>query len=285
MTYLLLAILTSSIIFILFKFFESYRIDIIQALTINYLVATLCGYFSAPERITMQQAMDKPWMLYAAISGFLLIATFFVYAISTQKVGIAITSVSGKMSVIIPVLFGFLMFHEVATWMRIAGIMVALLAFYLTLKRTSAQKAQSRFLILPILLFVGNGFNDSIFNISQELYIKNDFTNYLTVAFFISFCIGIVVLLSSVIVKKQKVFLRSIIAGVILGLLNWFSTYFFLVGMSLFDVSVFVPVFNVSIVTISALVGTIFYKEKLSTINIIGIVLAIVSIVLIAGWA
>ncbi len=282
MHYLLLAIITSSIIFVLFKFFERYRIDIIQALTINYLVATLCGYFSAPERITLHQALDKPWIVYAAISGILLIATFFVYAISTQKVGIAITSVSGKMSVIIPVLFGFIMFHEVATYLRIVGILLALAAFYLTLMRTSAQKAQSRYLVLPILLFFGNGFNDSIFNISQELYIRNDFTNYLTVAFGVSLCIGIIVWVIKAFVKKQKIYLRSIIAGIILGLLNWYSTYFFLVGLSLFDVSVFVPVFNVCIVTISALVGTVFYKEKLSTINIIGIVLAMVSIVLVA---
>ncbi len=281
MEYLILAIITSTIIFVLFKFFGHFRIDIAQAITVNYLVATLAGYFSAP--IGFHQTLDKPWILYAVISGVLLLVTFIVYAVSTQKVGIAITSVSGKMSVVIPVLFGFLMFHEVATWMRITGIVLALAAFYMTLMRTTAQKAQMRYFILPLLLFIGNGCNDSLFKIVQGHFVKDDYTNYLTIAFFISLVLGLIIVAMQILVKKKKVMLRSIIAGIILGLLNWYSTYFFLVGMRYFDVSVFVPLFNMSIVVIAALIGFLFYREKLSTINILGILLAVISIVLISG--
>ncbi|MEI6124272.1 MAG: DMT family transporter [Bacteroidota bacterium] len=283
MIFLLLAIITSSSIFILFKFFEQYKINIIQALTFNYLVATLLGAVSAPNTIHPMQVFHQQWIWLALISGVLLIATFFVYAVSTQKVGIAITSVSGKMSVIIPVLFGFLLFNEVATWLRIIGIVLALVAFYLTLMRTLEQKAKNRYLILPVLLFFGNGFNDSIFKVMQQWYVGNNVTEFLTTAFCISLMIGLVLMLIQGLVKKQSLLLRNLIAGTILGVLNWYSTYFFLIGLNRFDVSVFVPVFNVSIVTIGALVGYLFYKEKLSKVNIIGIAIAMISIVLISG--
>jgi len=283
MFYLLFAIITSSIIFVIFKIFSKLKIDVFQAITVNYIVASLLGYLSSPERLSFPQTFSSSWFPYAVISGLFLIATFYIYGISTQKVGIAITSVSGKMSVVIPVLVGFIWFKEDFNWMRITGIVLAMLAFYFTLMRTDSQKAEGRYLILPILLFFGNGFNDSIFKISQELYINGAFINFLTVAFSVSLLVGLIVMIPRTIITKSKILLRNILAGIILGLFNWYSTYFFLVGLSRFDVSVFVPVFNVSIVAIAAVIGYLFYREKLSTINIIGIALAIISIVLITG--
>ena len=283
MFYLIFAIITSSIIFVIFKWFSTFKIDVFQAITVNYFVASLLGYFSSPERLSFPQVFSNDWFAYAVISGVFLLATFYVYGISTQKVGIAITSVSGKMSVVIPVLVGFLWFKEDFNWIRIIGIVIAMAAFYFTLRRSDSQKAEGRYLILPILLFFGNGFNDSIFKISQELYINGAYINFLTVAFSVSLLLGLIVLIPRTLITKSKIVPRNIVAGVVLGLFNWFSTYFFLVGLSRFDVSVFIPVFNVSIVAIAAIIGYLFYKEKLSTINIIGIALAIISIILIAG--
>jgi drug/metabolite transporter (DMT)-like permease len=282
MIYLLLAILSSSIIFILFKFFEKYNISSIQAITVNYLVAVLFGYFSADDIFSFHLITTKPWFSISIVSGLLLILTFLIYAYSIQKVGIAVTSVSGKMSVIIPVLLGLFMFHEDASWIRVAGIITALIAFYLTLMKNPEQKAKAVYFVFPLLLFLGNGFNDCIFKISQELYIKNDFTTFLTTAFSVSLILGFITMMVVLITKRQKLHYKNIVAGIILGTLNWYSTYFFFVGLDFYDVSVFIPVFNASIVCIAALNGYFFFKEKITSINFIGIVLAIIAIILIA---
>ncbi|HNW68829.1 MAG TPA: DMT family transporter [Bacteroidales bacterium] len=283
MFYLLLSITCSSIIFVLFKFFEKYNISNIQAITVNYLSAVLLGYFSTQENISYHIVIDKPWLSLAAVSGIMLMLTFIIYAISVQKAGIAITSVLGKMSVIIPVLLGFIMFQEKITWIRITGIILALTAFVFTLQRSSKQKTAIKYLILPVLLFIGNGLNDCFFKIAQELYICDDYTTFLITAFFVSMAIGMVTMLVLLISKKEKLHYKNLVAGILLGIFNWFSTYFFLVGLSCFDVSVFVPVFNASIVCIAALTGYFFFREKLTKTNIIGIILAIIAIILIAG--
>ncbi len=283
MLYLYLSILTSSVIFVLFKFFDKYKISNIQAITVNYFTAILLGYITTRENISFQLISDKPWLGISVFSGIMLMLTFLIYAVSVQKAGIAITSVLGKMSVIIPVLLGFMMFQEKITWLRITGIILAMAAFYLTLQRSSQQKTNIKFIILPILLFFGNGLNDCFFKIAQELYICNDYTTFLITAFFISLIIGVLILLVLVIIRKEKLHYKNILAGIILGTFNWFSTYFFLVGLGYYDVSVFVPVFNASIVCIAALAGYFFFREKLSKTNIIGILLAIIAIILIAG--
>lgn len=282
MIFLLLAILTSSLIFITFKLFEKTGINNLQAITVNYLTAVIIGYISTTENFSTQFVTEKPWFYLSIISGVLLIVTFLVYAYSIQKVGIAITSVSGKMSVIIPVLLGLLVFHEKASWIRIIGIVIALAAFYLTLIKNREQKAKAIFFVFPLLLFLGNGFNDSLLKISQEFYIQNDFSMFLTIAFGVSLFAGGLIIAFLLITKKQKLHYKNILAGIILGILNWYSTYFFFAGLAHFDVSVFIPVFNASVVCIAALTGYWFFKEKLSTVNIIGITLAVVAIIFIA---
>lgn len=282
MIFLLLAILTSSLIFITFKLFEKTGINNLQAITFNYLTAVIIGYLSTAENFSTQFVTEKPWFYLSIISGVLLIVTFLVYAYSIQKVGIAITSVSGKMSVIIPVLLGLLVFHEEASWIRIIGIVIALAAFYLTLIKNREQKAKAIFFVFPLLLFLGNGFNDSLLKISQEFYIQNDFSMFLTIAFGVSLFAGGLIIAFLLITKKQKLHYKNILAGIILGILNWYSTYFFFAGLAHFDVSVFIPVFNASVVCIAALTGYWFFKERLSSVNIIGITLAVVAIIFIA---
>jgi uncharacterized membrane protein len=53
-------------------------------------------------------------------------------------------------------------------------------------------------------------------------------------------------------------------------------------AMGYFESSFFFPVFNVSIVGLSTLIGIVFFKEKLNRTNKIGTVLAIITILLLA---
>ena len=119
--------------------------------------------------------------------------------------------------------------------------------------------------------------------VSQHYHIHHDYDQFLIVVFLVALISG---LLASVFrgIRNMKGFaLRNLVAGLILGLLNWYSTYFFIAGMQYFDVSVFVPLVSVSVVTLSSLLGYFIFREKLSTINWGGILLAMLSIVLIAA--
>jgi len=279
---LLAAIILSAGIMVAFKLFERFKIDILQAITVNYLVAALCGFIPLAGSIDLVSIPDNSWFPYAIAVGCTLILAFNVFALSAQKVGLALTAISSKMSVVIPVSLGILVFGETLTPLRLTGIIAALAAFWLTFYRKDKKKIELKYFILPVLLFIGNGSNDSILKIAQENFIKDDYTLFLATAFSMSLLIGIIIMLARRFINKRKFMFRNLIAGIILGLLNWGSTLYFLKGLSYFDVSVFVPVFNVSIVSLSALIGLIMFKEKLRTINWIGIALAVLAIFTIA---
>ncbi|HOT88626.1 MAG TPA: hypothetical protein PL028_03675, partial [Bacteroidales bacterium] len=112
-------------------------------------------------------------------------------------------------------------------------------------------------------------------------YIENNLTLFLSSAFLISFMIGICILFFSVFIKKIKIQFKNIIAGTILGLLNWGSTLYFLKSLRIFENMIVFPVFNVSVVALSSLLGYFVFKENLTKTNWVGILLAISSIILI----
>lgn len=284
MVFLLFAILTSTLIVVTFKLFERFNISITQAITVNYLFAAIFGFFTYENEITFSLLMQYSWIYFAVIVGITLILIFNVFAVSAQKAGVAITAVSSKMSVIIPVIIGFLLFRESASWLKVFGIIMALVAFYLSFKKKGSFAVAGKYWFLPVLLFLGNGLNDSLLKFVQPFFLhQHESALFLAVAFSVSLILGLFTLLFQLFFYKKKISVKSLLAGVWLGFLNWYSTLFFIKGLGIMDVSVFIPVFNASIVTLAALIGYFIFREKLNKINWLGIAIAVVAIVIIAN--
>lgn len=283
MIWLTLALLTSTLIMVNFKLYPRFGIASLQAIATNYLVAFICGWLTLNTE-SPASFVSHDWFPLSIASGTLLILVFFVFASSSAKVGIAITSVSSKMSVLIPVTLGFLVFGDNPDWIKLIGIALAIPSFWLIFKRNDRVNFKGIVIILPLLLFFGNGINDTLLKTAQFNYLKadTDMVRYLTSAFAVAFFIGVVLVIIVSIHQKQPLRWKNIFAGILLGLLNWYSTLFFLKGLAEVDVTVFIPVFNVGIVCLGAITGLVLFREKLGKWNILGLFLAVVAILLIA---
>jgi drug/metabolite transporter (DMT)-like permease len=83
--------------------------------------------------------------------------------------------------------------------------------------------------------------------------------------------------------KRNRISLRDVIAGVMLGIPNFFSIYLLLKMLNQgWDGSVMYPMVNVTVLLLSTFVAVIVFREKLNRINWIGIALASASILIIA---
>lgn len=291
MIYLIGAFIASTFIVICFKLFPKFKIDVLAALTVNYFVAAALGMILSKGMLAPKILFAEAWFPYSLLIGFFFIAVFFLFGISTQKIGMAITSVFSKMSVVIPVTVGFIIFKEEKSFLKYLGIALAIASFYFVLKKENTGKKEKldiKYIFLPIILFLGTGINDSLLKITQTNFISSDieYLYLLNVIFAIAFIVGIAALGYRVIkTKKNPISLKVVLAGICLGVVNWLSTFSILKAINLMDASVFFPIFNVGIVSITALIGFFVFKEKLRLVNWIGIFIAIASILLIAFGA
>ena len=81
--------------------------------------------------------------------------------------------------------------------------------------------------------------------------------------------------------KRSPLLLKNVIGGAALGTINYFCTFTLMLAMKTIDSSFLFPVHNIGIVAIGAIVGWLAFNEKLKPHQVLGIVLAAVSIALL----
>ncbi|MEP6262045.1 MAG: EamA/RhaT family transporter [Gillisia sp.] len=286
MIYLLLSILSSSVIFVIFKMFQKYKVNTLQAIIINYFFACLVGYFGYIQGSDLTMVPSKLWFPGTLILGALFISVFNLAAITTQKSGLSVVSVATKMSVAIPVFFGIFLYNESTGIIKLTGILLALVAVYLTsIKTTTGIKIKKENLIFPLLVFLGSGIIDTTIKYLETTYVAEDeVALFSTSIFAIAGMIGIVILIGQAATGKLRITGKNILGGIILGVPNYFSIYFLVMALRTegFESSTVFTINNVAIVLFSTLLGILLFKEHLIKKNWIGILLAIISILLVA---
>ena len=287
MIYLLLSILFTTGLILIFKLFERFEIDNFQAIVFNYITAASICIFVSDSPINIQQISVQPWFKSSLIIGILFICIFNLMAYSAQKIGIAITSVSTKISLCIPVIFGFIYYGDSISLLKILGIVLALISIYFTSKKDESIKGiKPNYIKVPIILFIGTGLLDLVLIYSQETFeivSKGLELEFSSVLYTIAGIIGVPIMLFKHF-TGQKIQLKNIVAGIGLGVPNVLAIVFFLKCLNHFPESTFVfPINNMGIVATSAIFASILFKEHLSKINLIGIVIAMASILLISA--
>jgi drug/metabolite transporter (DMT)-like permease len=290
--YLLGSIILTSYLTLSFKVIEKLGIPLFQAIVFNYLTCVLTGSVVNGSFPINQSAVQQPWFMWAGIMGCMFISIFNIVGFTTQKSGVAVASVANKLSLVIPFVFSLYLYNEEATGLKITGIIIALAAVVLTCLpdkkgESPAHKHLSPFLmiLLPSVLFLGSGLLDALVKYVQQTYLNESNNNaYLITSFATATTIGLLLLLIFVLTGKQKFDSRSIVAGIIIGIPNYFSIWCLVKVLKLYEgnSSAIIPINNMGIVLFSSVVAWLLFKERLSAINWAGVILAIGAIALIA---
>ncbi|HHN48810.1 MAG TPA: hypothetical protein ENN08_07810 [Bacteroidales bacterium] len=279
MIYLLLAIAASTSIIVLFKIFSRLKINTFSAIMVNYVVAASFGFLSEPGAFLVSDIPSKPWFWLSIATGLMYIVGFNLFALSAHHAGVALTGMASRMSLIVAVLAGVLVFGDQPGMLRVSGIILGIIAFYLTFHRNRLADVDRKLLLLPLALLIVHGFSDLLMKIGQHYYIDGDFTLFLATVFTAALVFGFVFIFLGY-RKKVRFTYKEVLGGIIIGLANWYSGYFLLLGLNIFDVSFVIPMINISIVTAASLVGYMVFKEKLKLLNWVGLALALVAILL-----
>lgn len=232
----------------------------------------------------LNQPLDAPWIYIALVLGAVFILIFYLMALTAQKFSIAAASIASKMAFVIPVLFSIyiLKVESNFVWYNGMGAGLALVATYMSSASSSKHPVVGNKLIwlLPIMVFLGNGLIDTTINYTNLNFLGESTIKVFPVYIFLSAAVigGIILLF-----RGEKLTSKSVIGGIILGVINYFTVFTFLKALGqLNNNGAFVfPIFNTGIVLLSTLIGLAAFHEKLSFINKIGIALAIIAIALV----
>jgi drug/metabolite transporter (DMT)-like permease len=202
-------------------------------------------------------------------------------AITTQKAGISVSSVASKMSVIVPMLFSILYYHEQINNYKIAGMALAVIAVVFTAIRKNIHFENRKYLFLPFILFIGMGLVDSLVKFSQHEYLRDqNLPVFSTLLFTISAITGIIIRLFRKSQNQSAINIKMVTGGMLLGIANYGSLYFLVQALNsnFVDSSIIFGLNSIGIVLLSVFLAIILFKEKLSFINWTGIVLSIITI-------
>lgn len=284
MIYLLLCIVSTTGIMVIFKIVGKMKLDTFRIIVINYFTAAIMGF--SIDSFPSREDLTAGWLPMAIIIGILFIVMFFVIARSAQRAGIAVTSVASKMSVVIPITFSIFYFNEDLGILKVAGIILALVALFMTTyNRDKTKKRGLEVMILPIILFFGAGLIDSLIKYSQQVHIIDQGTIMFTsVLFSISALTGVIFSFFRKNMFSPKNIIKIIIAGISLGIVNFGSLYGIIMALdsNILDSSIIFGINNIGIVVLSVIIALIFFNEKLSRLNRAGIILSIITIIFLS---
>ncbi len=271
-----------NILIIIFKMFEKYNINILQALIFNYMTAGICSYFFLESDFSLEYIFSSGWLFHAIIIGVLFIIVFVFYGFGTQKVGISITTVANKMSLIIPVFAAIILYEDEFTYLKVLAFFLALVGIYLSSTRAGKLGFDRKYLWLIILIFLGQGISDAIFNdFAQKFPDEKGYLFFMTLFAVASFSGLLIYILESINQQTKKPFqLSSIFWGIIFGFPNFFSLVFFLKALAnpSLNSSVVFTLVSIGVVVSSSLLGVLLFNEKINKTNWIGILLCVCAI-------
>ncbi|MEX0981420.1 MAG: DMT family transporter [Bacteroidales bacterium] len=288
MVYLVLSILSATGIFLVFKLIGQKSLPSFPVIIINYLTACTLGFLINAERIRPNAILEAPWIPISVIIGILFIVFFFVIARSSSEAGISITTVASKMSVVFPIAFSMAIDpNDRLTWLKAVAVFLTLTGVYLTVYKPGNTPSDKKRMLLPLLLFIGMGIVDSLVKFAQHAFVRNENTAlFSAVLFFMAFMTGIIILpfrkegISEF--RRWQIWLW----GILLGMVNFGSIFMMVNALNYVDKegirmdgSIVFGANNIGIVSLSVLAGLLIFKEKLRTINWIGIAISALAII------
>jgi drug/metabolite transporter (DMT)-like permease len=291
MMYLVGSIVLTSWLTLAFKVVQRWRVDTFQAIVFNYLACVITGSLVHGSFLNYGHMATRPWFWWACLMGAVFIGLYNIIGFTTQRIGVAVASVANKLSLVIPFAFSLVLYNERSTWLKIAGVLVALTAVVLTCYPRKAEagaatpKRQGWLYLLPLVLFIGSGLLDTMIKYVEQGYLNDSNKDeYLITAFSMAAAIGLVALVMNLAASKTRLSYKAMLAGIMIGVPNYFSIWCLLQVLKQYagNSSAIIPINNMGIVLFSSVMAWLLFKERLSAINWLGILLAVGSIALIA---
>lgn len=221
--------------------------------------------------------------MFGVMSAFCMPVTFYAMQVST----VAVSSVFKAASVIIPCIFGALFFDEAISLVNSIGFAVFLFSIYLIVSKS--KENNKGFGIKALLGCLGvlltNGFGSIAIQLFGKCVPNGNEAVFMFIGYIVQALVLFIIYFSySVKNNEQKTgpISKNMIVYGIIAMVTIFIIQQVQTGLSSsFPAALLFPVTMGSSVIVSVIVGWLWFKEKMTVKNILGIILGIVSLIMI----
>lgn len=297
MNYLVIAVLCSVAVSVLLKILRQKNIDIRQTILAGYPVAFLLTWILLKPEFNGVSDLANVWVIILLL-GLLLPLVFVILGRAIESVGIIATDAAQRLSLVIPIVAAFALFGEVLTLQRTWGIFLGFLSLVALIYRktemaaignsiysTMDRKQQTGLARIPVSIWLlGVWLGYGVIDILFKQVAKQGAAFPLTL--FMSFGLAAVLLFGYLLVNKVEWNKKALLSGIGLGVLNMGNIYAYIKAHQTMadSPSVVFTGMNVGVIAVATLIGVFVFKERLSKLNLLGIVLA-VACVFVLFWA
>ena len=276
---LIIAVLCSVAVSVLLKVARKRNIVIQQAIAFNYIVAlSLSWFLLKPDFKGLKfsefivQSENTP--IFLAL-GILLPSVFIIMSKAVEFAGIVRSDAAQRLSLFLPILAAFLIFHEILSQSKVVGIVLAFIGLFCLLSKPNEQSVVD---FRGVLGLVGVWFGYGIIDILFKQVAKSGgaFPTTLFIAFSLAACIMFIYLLF----KRTQWNVASVVGGIILGVLNFLNILFYIKAHQSFGSNptlVFASM-NIGVICLGTITGALIFKEKISKVNWLGIAFSLCAI-------
>jgi drug/metabolite transporter (DMT)-like permease len=277
---LFLSIICSVSVGILLKIAKKHNnFAFFQMIGWNYLFAAVFCYAVYPPEISL--SANIPYPLFFSLM-ILLPTIFLVQANSVKYTGIVRTDIAQRLSLIISLSAAYFVFKENFSLLKFLGLFIGLISIFLILSKGETDDEISRRWYLPFTVLAGFGVIDVLFK-KVALFTAIQYTTSLFLVFSGAFMVSVFIILFQIVFQKQKLSLKNLYWGAGLGVLNFGNILFYLKAHQILkeNPSTVFACMNFGVIIFGSLTGIVFFKEKMSKINYLGLLLAIAAVVVI----
>ena len=260
MIFLILAVLSSSLISVSMRAFEDKCRHTTGMFVVNYLVCmTLACLFAGRIAVYTPQPGFSPALFLGCVAGVLFLVCFVLLQLNIQKNGVAMASTFMKLGVVISTLIAIVIFRESPRLTQGCGIVLAVLAILIIHTDSREKKKASWGWLLPVLLICG-GVTDSMANVFDKIGDPAVKDYYLFYTFGAAFVCALLLML----LRHERIGRWEIISGILVGIPNYFSTRFLLLSLQKVPAVIVYPVVSAGTIVLVSVAGVFLFREQLS---------------------
>lgn len=282
MLYLLLAIVSSTLITLLMRCGEGKIRNNMAMFTVNYLICVVMSRISMGKMDLFTNAEGiRVAVGLGLFSGIMYLVSFVFMQWNMRKNGVVLTSTFTKLGVLVPTIMAIVVFREQPKLMQTLGIILAIAAIiiiHFDKENDGAAKAVGgSFKIWLLVQLLVSGFTDSLANIYDKAGSAALKDHYLFYTFLAALALAVIMTFQ----KKVKISMWDLIFGFIIGIPNYFSASFLLLALQSVPAIITYPVYSVGTIVAISAGSVVLFKEQISSRKRVALLIVMLALVLL----